>query len=117
MGDGKLGSVADHCHMNCYRYLVSSWIYYTSKLITQFLLTYKESVGLVLGIYCDNNAICYSYVAKELLDGTNNIAMVVTLNFGLTIRKLMTKKKKEIKERFGKHFTFLQRFQHLVALK
>ena len=106
-GSEELGFVLDRCHMNVYCYL-SSWIYFASKLITQFSLTYEESVGLVLGMYCNNTPISFSCVATDLLEQTDNVAKISLMNFGLTVRKKMYHKKKATKERFGQDFTFPQ---------
>jgi len=86
LGDTELGFVAVPCHMNCFHYL-SAWIHFASALITRFSLSFDETVGLLLGMYCDNNPICFVLVAKELLE--EDIAKVTTTNFGLTVRKLM----------------------------
>ena len=74
----------------------------------RFSLTYTESVGLVLGIYCDNNPISVSCVASDLLEETDNVAMISTKNFGLMVRKKMSQKRTLIKERFAERFTFPQ---------
>jgi hypothetical protein len=66
MGDKEIGFYADHCHMNCYIYL-SAWIYFASKLVTRFSLSYKDTVGLVIRMYCSNSAINFVEVAKDLL--------------------------------------------------
>ena len=110
-GETEFGFVADRCHMNCFRYL-SAWIHYASQLMSYFSLSYEEAVGLVLGMYCDNNALCFVCVAKELLDGTATLPDQSTVDFGLTVRKMMAGKRSEIKETLGDTFTFPQRFRY-----
>jgi hypothetical protein len=66
MGDDVFGFYAIHCHMNLFHYL-SSWIHFASLLISRFSLSFEETVGLVLGMYCDNNALTFVLVAKDLL--------------------------------------------------
>jgi hypothetical protein len=65
-------------------------------LITRFSLPYEEAVGLVIGMYCNNNALCFVLVARDLLEGVDMITGILSLNFGLRIRIRMGEKKKEI---------------------
>ena len=95
MGEKKFGFIADRCHMNCFCYL-SVWIHYASKLITRFSLPYKEAAGLVIGMYCNNNALCFVLVARDLLEGVDMITGISSLNFGLMIWIRMGEKKTEI---------------------
>jgi hypothetical protein len=111
LGDDELGFYADKCHMNCFRYL-SPWIHYSSQLISRFSLPYIEAVGLIVGMYCDNNALSFVLVAKDLLDRGDVVVTTSPINFGLMVRKLMGEKKKQLKAKFGKQFTFPQRFRY-----
>ena len=71
----------------------------------QFLTTlYKEAVGLVLGMYCDNNALFFVSVAKDLLDSVDFITGISTVNFELTIWNRMREKKLKIKLKYGNTF-------------
>ena len=78
LGENEFGFITDKCHMNLFRYL-SAWIHYTSLLITKFSLSYEEAVGLVIGMYCDNNPVCFVLVAKDLLDGEDTITKKKTI--------------------------------------
>jgi hypothetical protein len=112
LGENRFGFIADRCHMNCFRYL-SVWIHFASQLITRFSLPYEEAVGLVIGMYCDNNALCFVLVAKDLLQGVDMITGISSLNFGLMIRIRMLEKRKEIRSELGESgFTFPQRFRY-----
>jgi hypothetical protein len=111
MGDTELGFCVDHCHMNCFRYL-SAWIHFASKLITHFSLSFEDTVGLIIGMYCENNPITFVLVAKDLLLENDSMVNESMADFGFTVRKRMMKKKSEIRKRFGTKFTFPQRFRH-----
>jgi hypothetical protein len=111
MGDTDLGFYVDHCHMNCYRYL-SAWIHYASKIIKQFSLSYDDAVGLVIGMYCDNNAIDFVQVARDLLREDDSVVNESLSDLGFSVRQRMVVKKKQIRERYGTGFTYPQRFRY-----
>jgi len=109
MGDTELGFQVDHCHMNSFRYL-SVWIHFSSELITHFSLSFKETVGLIIGMYCENNQITFVLVAKDLLLENDSMVNETMSDIGFTVRKQMKTKKTSIQKQFGKIFTFPQQF-------
>ncbi len=112
LGEREYGFILDKCHMNIYRYL-SAWIHYASLLITKFSLSYEEAIGLVIGMYCDNNPLCFVLVAKDLLARVDAITGISSTNFGLMVRVKMDEKREEIRTLYGgEGFTFPQRFQN-----
>jgi hypothetical protein len=112
LGEAEFQYFHVKCHMNMYLYL-SAWIHYASLLITKFSLSYKETVGLVIGMYCESNPICFVLVAKELLAGTDTTTGVSSTNFGLMIRLRMGERKAAIRSQYSQFgFTFPRRFQN-----
>jgi hypothetical protein len=75
---------ADHYHMNCYCYL-SSWINFASKLINNFSLSNEVMVSLIIEMYCDNNALNFVLVAKDLLLENDSIVKESLIDFGLSV--------------------------------
>jgi hypothetical protein len=106
LGDTDIGFYADHCHMNCYQYL-SAWIHFASQLVNQFSLSYDDTVGLVIGMYCDNNTFDFVEVAQDLLKEDGSIVTESTSNLGLSVCKRMVDKKFLIKNKYRVSSTFL----------
>jgi hypothetical protein len=97
IGSTDQGFYADYCHMNIFHYL-STWIHYASQLVTQFSLSYEGTVGLVVGMYVNNNAIDFVVVAKDLMEEEDSIVTVTSSELGLIVRRLMFQKKSELKK-------------------
>jgi hypothetical protein len=110
VGDKELRFYADRCHMNCFRYL-SAWIHYASKLIHHFSLSYEDTIGLVIGMYCDNNAIDFVSVATDLLNEDDSVTDS-SQALGLSVRQRMVEKKAFHKNKFGVDFKYPQRFRN-----
>jgi hypothetical protein len=112
LGEAEFGYIGVKCHMNMFLYL-SCWVHYASLLIGKFSLSYQEAVGLVIGMYCENNPLCFVLVAKDLLEAVDSIAKVSRVNFGLMVRVKMFKKRDWIRSKYRNvSFTFPQRFQN-----
>jgi hypothetical protein len=70
-------------------------------------------VGLVIGMYCENNPLCFVLVARDLIGGADTITGVSSFNFGLMVWIKMGEKKGEIRSKYRNFgFTFPQRFQN-----
>jgi hypothetical protein len=69
-------------------------------------------VGLVIGLYCDNNANDFVEVAKDLLKEEDSIITESRSDLGLSVHKKMVDKKIFIKSKYGPTFTYPQRFQY-----
>jgi hypothetical protein len=52
-------------------------------------------------MYCDNNAIDFVQVAKDLLEKDDGIVMVSSSDISLTVRRSMASKKLNIRNKYG----------------
>jgi hypothetical protein len=111
IGGAEQGFYVDYCHMNMYHYL-SAWIHYASQLVTRFSLSYEDTVGLLVGMYVDNNAVDFVAVAKDLMEQKDATVTVTNSDIGLLIRQRMVQKKLELKLKFGTDFTYPSRFRY-----
>ena len=53
--------------------------------MTRFSLSYLETVGLILGMYCEANPINFVLVAKDLLTSIDSSVMQSMVDFGLMV--------------------------------
>jgi hypothetical protein len=68
--------------------------------------------GLVIRMFCENNAIDFVEVAKDLLKEDNSVVTESLCDLGLSVCRRMVSKKLFVKNKYGATFMYPQRFRY-----